>query len=390
MSLKSTSSQIVYLLVTMILFGALSADVVALETQKPSVRSLVNYANSPFDWNVGSLPKNFLATDPIALIQAFLKAPEPKKKEFETSEEFDDRLQKWRETAILGKVLPESRIAIVLPIARVSAEDITFRYDADEGELHLNLAPQSCFGGNQLLLREESRRTGSYIGQNSFGVRREIQRLQVTRFCVDGISRNEIAFSIERASALREKSSAMLVIVARSKSPYAQRVEQLGTPTIDAPLEVHWTEYSLNIQVEQLWVASGLSGSILYRPEKLPGGPDLSSKSRARGDTDDESQDADIDANRNNALHQAIWYGQTARALRIVDRRAVDLNAQNRFGATPLHLAVAKANEKVVAALLNAGARTDIVDNDGATPEGDAKKSGRRNIIELFEHTLAK
>lgn len=92
-----------------------------------------------------------------------------------------------------------------------------------------------------------------------------------------------------------------------------------------------------------------------------------------------------LDRNKNNALHLAIWHGFTEKAQKIIERKKLNLNAENKFGATALHLAVAKDNLKIVQALIDAGATTQVSDKDGATPLMDARKIGNREIIEVLE-----
>lgn len=99
----------------------------------------------------------------------------------------------------------------------------------------------------------------------------------------------------------------------------------------------------------------------------------------------DVAADRRLDGNGNNALHSAIWHDQTKRALRIMEMKSVDLDGKNRFGATPLHLAVAKENVRVVQALLNAGASAEARSNDGATPVKDAEARANPEILELFK-----
>lgn len=99
----------------------------------------------------------------------------------------------------------------------------------------------------------------------------------------------------------------------------------------------------------------------------------------------DATADQQLDANGNNALHIAIWHGQTKRALRIIEQKSVDLNSVNRFGATALHLAVTKENAKIVQTLIDAGANPNIRNNNGATPVVDATEKGSREILDLLK-----
>lgn len=103
----------------------------------------------------------------------------------------------------------------------------------------------------------------------------------------------------------------------------------------------------------------------------------------------DVAGDQRLDANGNTALHNAIWHRQTKRALRVIEKRSVNLNSVNRFGATALHLAVANEDLKVVQALLNAGADVNIRDNDGDTPAKHAAEKGNPEIVDLLKRAGA-
>lgn len=61
-----------------------------------------------------------------------------------------------------------------------------------------------------------------------------------------------------------------------------------------------------------------------------------------------------------------------------------DVNAQGDLGYTPLHLAITYGSPKLVEILLNAGARTDIADEDGQTV-ADAAPYCTDEIRELLE-----
>ncbi len=71
--------------------------------------------------------------------------------------------------------------------------------------------------------------------------------------------------------------------------------------------------------------------------------------------------------------------------MRILKEKSVDLNAVNKFGATALHLAVAKEDAKMVKALIDAGANPDIRNSEGATPAVEAKRNASGEILDLLE-----
>ncbi|KAK7793777.1 hypothetical protein R5R35_013032 [Gryllus longicercus] len=74
------------------------------------------------------------------------------------------------------------------------------------------------------------------------------------------------------------------------------------------------------------------------------------------------------DSRRNTALHVAAGNGRWE-VLEYLVCAGANVNARNRYGATPLHSAAySDTSGTCTAALLNAGARINVVDADGWTP----------------------
>lgn len=350
----------------------ISLPCIAAEQSKPLAKRQTTFSNKPFDVNVEKLAKDFSGTDPVSLFQALLNKPEPIKREFETTEQFTTRYDRWLSQPVFGSVTPTSLIALTFRPGIIPSEQASFKYNADAGEMTLSLSPGWCGGLNNLTILSTVKNLGSYVGQNAFGVKRKIEKSTVTRFCLEGVSNTRISFPIPSERAPAEKHSARFVLLGTLRSPYTAIVEDRAMPTLDSPEAVRWTDFVLKFNVEEVWIFSGLTGAILHRPRI------------------DEAVVLQLDENGNNGLHLAIWDGETPKALRIIDRKFVNLNDRNKFGATPLHLAVAKGDARVVEALIDAGASTDISDNHGVTPVMDARERGNRVILELLDKASIK
>jgi len=348
------------------------APCLAAEQSKPPAKQQTIFTNKPFDVNVEKLPKDFGGTDPVGLFQALLKKPEPIKQEFETTDQFTDRHNKWLSHPLIGSVTPTSLIALAFRPSILPSNQASFKYNADTGEMMFSLSPGRCGGLNNLTVLSTSKDLGSYVGQNAFGVKKVIKKFAVTRFCLIGVPNIQISFPVLPEQARLEKQLARFVLIGTLRSPYTEIVTDYDKPTLDSPEAIHWTDYVLNFNVEEVWIFSGLTGITLHRPLY------------------DEGVVLQRDENGNNGLHLAIWHGETRKALRIIHGRSVNLNDTNKFGATPLHLAVAKGDVKVTQALIDAGVSTNVTDNDGVTPAMDAQKRGYRAILELLDKASIK
>lgn len=73
-------------------------------------------------------------------------------------------------------------------------------------------------------------------------------------------------------------------------------------------------------------------------------------------------------------------------------REGADAQAANIFGETPLHM-VAKSDpgfSAVAVALLDHGAKTDVLDKEGETPRDNAVNQWHENLIRIFDEHRAK
>ncbi|KAJ4318511.1 hypothetical protein N0V84_006838 [Fusarium piperis] len=88
------------------------------------------------------------------------------------------------------------------------------------------------------------------------------------------------------------------------------------------------------------------------------------------------------DRNGQSALHHLLKLGGSDKAIfELLENKAVEVNIQDRFGSTPLHLAVDRQRPEVVRRLLLAkNIRLDLIDNRGRTPLALATWWGLKKI----------
>jgi hypothetical protein len=87
------------------------------------------------------------------------------------------------------------------------------------------------------------------------------------------------------------------------------------------------------------------------------------------------------------ALHWAIYRDiADLEIIEILLNYHADVNAQDEYGMTPLHLAVRSHNLAVIGLLLEMGANPTILSNEGDTPESLARERGDPPIIKLLDN----
>jgi hypothetical protein len=294
------------------------------------------------------------------------------KGEFETTAEFEERQDKWMARPILGAVKPQSRIALSLS-TQTAPNQMKAAYDADGGLMTVEVSRSYCGDAVGVEIFSNLKDQGSYIGSNAFGVKKVIKRTSITRYCLDGVPLDPMQFAISRDKASQEKARLKVLVVGRLREPYVKVVENYSSPTITSPYEVHSTSYVLILDVDEVWVFNGTTGQIHFKPVPAPAPPSAT------------ANPGSIDSNGNTALHVALWQDRFEEAIEIIEKGEININHQNIFGATPLHLAVAKKNARVVKRLLAAGAVRDIADRHGDTPLMDARKSSLAEIVRLLD-----
>src|SRR6202045_5090222 len=82
-----------------------------------------------------------------------------------------------------------------------------------------------------------------------------------------------------------------------------------------------------------------------------------------------------------NSLAGQIQAGNRDAALNMIVAGA-DVNAAQGDGTTPLHWAVYKVDADLVRALLERGAKADVINNYGSSPLAEAGKGGNARLVE--------
>lgn len=224
----------------------------------------IQHIEGSFDVNTEKLPPDFRGHNIKKVIEKWSKID---KDEFETTAQYEEKLEKIGINNVL-----------------VFREDAIVRYDADNQRLLIK-APWGR-------IIEEVTNLGSYMGQNAFGVKKKINRIDYvfyalkTRIALDfdehfeWIEDKNDSYRYEIMSILPEegkriKDDLKWLIICKIKPADLERYNSTNSitglsrshykATIDDPLESKRTVYFLSVEVNEVWLFNFKTGEILKK-----------------------------------------------------------------------------------------------------------------------------
>jgi hypothetical protein len=249
------------------------------------------YTAAPVDLAVTSLPPSYSGHDVAALYNR-LKALTGPKGEYETTEQFNARVQ----AAIIDDLY-------AFKVESPGLFESSFSYDADARALEVKV-PISLANGlgdtgkpagekyvsffaQTIPIKEESSTTHEYIGANAYGARVRVTERRIEDFQVIigeeyhgglsgsrsvGFTDYSMSFNIDMSpeSAQVKKPALSLLLICRLKlfSGFPQVVYNAFSstkPTISNPTSVVQSSKCINVDLSEIWVYDNVTGEILKK-----------------------------------------------------------------------------------------------------------------------------
>ena len=228
-----------------------------------------DYGTRPFDMSLTALPAGFSGADVERVYEAFAERFRAEKKdEFETTEQYRQRLERQRAAPVLGDIRADSTVAFNLlgPFSK---------YDADAGVLSVSVFLRDV--GDSVVVRPVERSRRTFPAQNAFGAAFQVTETTADHYCL--VLKNASSFSAESfvsfklpadvATAREWKDSLRALAVVRFVPPIfgANRGREKAA-TFNDPTAERITLKRLHCQLLELWLYDSRTGKILAR--KLP------------------------------------------------------------------------------------------------------------------------
>ena len=250
-----------------------------------------------FDMDRISLPPHFVGSNADAIYDAATGGlKNPVQSEFESRSEYQARLADLSTKPFWGGLNANDHFAFVLgqawsgatPVS-ASGEDqgllygfIETKYDAEAQQLTVKIPIDalSDADGNfyrwASLWRRVQTHLGSYIGQNSFGVKKTVNRLGVKDTelviqdadwldfdCQHESDSESCSIPMDPIKARVLSRNVRVIVVGSIVAPFVSAQNDVSQPSIDNPWELHSSYRLLHIRLDQLILADSQTGQIV-------------------------------------------------------------------------------------------------------------------------------
>lgn len=290
--MKNRTSEPTNLVISLILLFLLLGCLLAFGQEADTDKQ---YSTVSFDLRLPVLPPTFQGHD-LAKLYSVLEQrslSSSKKDEFETTEEYSERIRAEQTKVIIDSLFANSVYAF-------KARDCKPQYDADKQTFfaQCKLSPfaqqpslRSDFPRNikAVSWRFESKDLGSYTGTNAFGVSAEVSRSQLISYNIaihnwDEFPLEEVidkddplapfldkkkAFLLQMelppAKAKLLKPSISALFVCTLAPPFVSKFEDYSAATLDNPLSVIYTTYYVHARLVEVWFYNETTGEVLKK-----------------------------------------------------------------------------------------------------------------------------
>ncbi|PKN77208.1 MAG: hypothetical protein CVU52_01455 [Deltaproteobacteria bacterium HGW-Deltaproteobacteria-10] len=235
-----------------------------------------NYVTKSFDTTAISLPANYLGHDIVALYNRLAKTFPPKD-EFESTEAYKERLEVSYSQDMFAFVIKDN----------YSVLDAS--YDADTNNMLVKIG--DSMGDKVFEIKLIKDRPKEYVATNKFGAQTIVTEKsgKIYGVCLANFNsfrdtgpqqrysdkQREITFKLspEEARGLKNNLASLLVCkVKSSENPtkYSFETDSNARATMSIPIEAHYKNYFVNIELYEIWIFNGKTGVVYAKDIIMP------------------------------------------------------------------------------------------------------------------------
>ena len=228
------------------------------------------YSEVPFTFSENMMLQNYLGHDLRKIYEALNTRLKKQKSEFETTAEFNERIERENKLPLLGSINMTDHFALL-----VKAEST---YNADKKSMEISLPLAYSFSrkfSQGIKVQEKVSRDGEYVGSNIFGA-----TVTVTESYTDGtvlVVNNSSAYrasyenmyftlnDVSVENAKQTKGNLSIICVFKLDSPFIGDDYYHKEATIDSPSVLRISYKLVYGKISEMIVFNNKSGEILRR-----------------------------------------------------------------------------------------------------------------------------
>lgn len=248
--------KIITLLVLALIFSPISH---AKTNQKLLSKLEDKYNKLPFDPKKTKIDNNYLGAYYPKVAEAAMNAPV--KDEYETTENFKKRFNKWQKTPFIGSLTPNDLMAI-----EISKDSVITAYDADNTLMTIypsqtNLVLKQVKSGSN---KKGITRMGIPFTYSTEFIREAIIENNCSLFTY-GCQNLALTFNIPSNEAKQQKWR--FFAIGHLKEPFYFQNETIHEPRLDEPYLTITETHKLHMDIYQLWIYSITQQEIIAKLE---------------------------------------------------------------------------------------------------------------------------
>lgn len=228
-----------------------------------SQQSKIQYSTVPISPQTKTIPPSYIGHSPYQVVTNLLaRSKRFAKGEFETSSEYQQRVEAEKRLPVIGSVSLNDCFAFYY-------DDFGLSYLADEGVFHLSLFDEPIVFNALVNLTSQTKKYGSYVGQTALGIKRRVQVYKEVSINLkmpwQGSDKNRLFFPVERSNAMKIKQSIHVLLLVQLQPPFIETDNDVETATINDPRLIAYQSATIHAEYVGAIVYNFQTGEVLYR-----------------------------------------------------------------------------------------------------------------------------
>lgn len=236
--------------ITLLIFALIfSPTIYAKPTQKQKQAFEDRYSKLPFDPKTTKIDNNFLGNYYPKITEAAINAPV--KDEYETTQDFKNRLNKWQTTPFVGSLAPNNLMAI-----EINKDSLITSYDADKMLMSIH-PPQTINVLKQVkegdIQKGVTRMNIPFTYTTTF-IREAVIENKCSLFTYSLCPYSPLTFNVQSNEAKQQKWR--FFAIGHLTEPFYSNPRTTHEPRLDEQYLTMTETHKLHMEIYQLWIYS--------------------------------------------------------------------------------------------------------------------------------------